>query len=45
MVKGIDVAKWNGMIDWGKVKTAGIEFVILKVINKQCREEDSFSQN
>lgn len=45
MVKGIDVAKWNGMIDWGKVKTAGIEFAILKVINKQCREEDSFSRN
>ena len=45
MVKGIDVAKWNDMIDWGRVKAAGIEFVILKVINKQCREEDSFSRN
>ena len=45
MVKGVDVAKWNGMIDWGRVKAAGIEFAILKVINKQCREEDSFSRN
>ena len=45
MVKGIDVAKWNGVIDWGRVKAAGIEFAILKVINKQCREEDSFSRN
>lgn len=32
--KGIDVAKWNGTIDWAKVKKAGIEFAVLKVIDK-----------
>lgn len=45
MVKGIDVAKWNGSISWDHVKGAGISFAILKVINKQCREEDSFRRN
>lgn len=34
MMKGIDVAKWNGNIDWNKVKAAGVEFAVLKVINK-----------
>lgn len=45
MVKGIDVAKWNGTIKWDKVKASGVRFTILKVINKQCREEDAFQRN
>ena len=45
MVKGIDVAKWNGTIDWSKVKASSVHFAILKVINKQCREEDAFQKN
>lgn len=45
MKKGIDVAKWNGKIDWKKVKNAGVEFAILKVINKSCSIEDSFLYN
>lgn len=44
-MKGIDVAKWNGTIDWKKVKGSGIEFAILKVINKQCKKEDAFKGN
>lgn len=44
-MKGIDVAKWNGVIDWKKVKESGVEFAILKVINKQCNIEDSFLIN
>lgn len=44
-MKGIDVAKWNGTIDWKKVKDSGVEFAILKVINKQCVKEDAFEQN
>lgn len=27
---GIDVSKWNGDIDWDKVKNAGIEFAIIR---------------
>lgn len=30
MKKGIDVSKWQGNIDWQKVKAAGIEFAILR---------------
>lgn len=44
-MKGIDVAKWNGNIEWKKVKESGVEFAILKVINKQCVKEDSFERN
>lgn len=44
-MKGIDVAKWNGNIDWEKVKDSGVEFAILKAINKQCQKEDAFEQN
>lgn len=28
---GIDVSKWNGTIDWPKVKKAGIEYAIVRV--------------
>lgn len=44
-MKGIDVAKWNGNIDWKKVKDSGVEFAILKAINKQCKKEDAFERN
>ena len=30
MIKGIDVSKHQGTIDWGKVKAAGIQFAILR---------------
>lgn len=30
MRKGMDVSKWQGTIDWQKVKKAGIEFAILR---------------
>lgn len=44
-MKGIDVAKWNGIIDWKKVKDSGVDFSILKVINKKCQKEDAFERN
>lgn len=28
---GIDVSKWNGEIDWDKVKSAGVEYAIIRV--------------
>ena len=28
--KGIDVSKWNGNVDWDKVKADGIDYVILR---------------
>lgn len=30
-IQGIDVSHWQGVIDWNKVKHAGIEFAIIKV--------------
>lgn len=30
MIQGIDVSRWQGEIDWDKVKNAGIKFAILK---------------
>lgn len=44
-MKGIDVAKWNGIIDWKKVKAAGVEFAVLKVIDKSNKTESSFIRN
>ena len=29
--KGIDVSKWQGKIDWKKVKSAGIDFAIIRI--------------
>jgi len=29
-LKGIDVSKWNGTIDWKKVKADGVKFVMMK---------------
>lgn len=29
--KGIDVSKWQGKIDWSKVKDSGIEFAIVRI--------------
>lgn len=45
MMKGIDVAKWNGIIDWKKVKAAGVEFAVLKVIDKSNKTGSSFVRN
>ncbi len=28
---GIDVSKWNGNIDWAKVKAAGVNYVIIRI--------------
>jgi len=42
---GIDCAKWQGKIDWAKVKKAGIQFAILKVTQKNNAVESAFWQN
>lgn len=45
MKKGIDVAKWQGNIEWEDVKEDGVEFAILKIINKANNVERSFERN
>ncbi|MEG0615639.1 MAG: GH25 family lysozyme, partial [Oscillospiraceae bacterium] len=29
-LKGIDVSKWQGNIDWNAVKSAGIQFAMIR---------------
>ncbi|MBR4072311.1 MAG: hypothetical protein IKK24_00070 [Clostridia bacterium] len=31
LANGIDVSKWQGKIDWGKVKKSGIDFAIVRI--------------
>lgn len=45
MLKGIDVAKWQGNIDWKRVKAAGVQFAILKAIDKSGSVEGKFEKN
>ena len=32
-LRGIDVSKWNGNIDWAKVRASGIDFAMIKAAN------------
>ena len=29
--RGIDVSKWQGSIDWSRVKNSGVEFAIIRI--------------
>lgn len=41
MLKGIDVSKWNGSIDFSKVREAGYDFVIIRAgYGKDSRQID-----
>lgn len=42
---GIDVAKWQGVIDWDKVKNTDKKFAILKITNKSNNLEPAFEKN
>ena len=48
--QGIDVSKWQGRIDWQKVKTAGIQFAILRAgygdtISYPSQKDETFEYN
>ena len=43
---GVDVAKWQGEIDWAKVKASGNgDFAVLKVTKKDNSVEEAFERN
>ena len=42
---GIDVAKWQGVIDWAKVRKAGVKLAILKITQKNGAIEGAFERN
>lgn len=44
-VHGIDVSKWNGDIDWRKVKASGVSFAFIKATEGKDRVDPKFSEN
>lgn len=44
-LKGIDLAKWNKIISYAKLKKAGVDFAILKVINKSNNPDGRFTEH
>lgn len=42
---GIDVSKYQGIIDWKEVKSSGVSFAILKITDKNNNVEESFERN
>lgn len=44
-MKGIDVAKWNEIKNYGAVKSAGVEFAIVKVINKSNQPDERLERH
>lgn len=45
MMRGIDVAAWQGRIDWLRVKKAEAEFAIIKIIRKDLQPDKEFINN
>lgn len=43
--RGIDVSHYQGAIDWGKVKAAGIQFAFIKVTESTNVTDGTFRQN
>ena len=42
---GVDVSAYQGTIDWKKVKMAGFDFAILKIIRKDLTVDKQFERN
>ena len=40
--RGIDVSSYNGTIDWRRVREAGVEFTIIKIIDRDLRPDAKF---
>lgn len=45
VIKGIDVSRWQGNINWQQVKNSGIRFAILKASDRSNRPEEKFNTN
>lgn len=44
-MKGIDVSSYQGVVNWSKVKAAGVGFAILKIIRKDLNPDKQFENN
>lgn len=45
MWKGIDVSDNQGVIDWGKVKAAGVQFAVLRSVRRSGKMDYQFANN
>ena len=43
--QGIDVSKWQGEVDWAKVKAAGVDFAMLRAGYGQGTADSEFAKN
>ena len=43
--QGIDVSKWQGVVDWAKVKAAGVDFAMLRAGYGQGTADSEFAKN
>ena len=44
-IKGIDVSRWNGSIDWKTVASYGMGFAILRITEKGNIIDSTFEPN
>lgn len=44
-IKGIDVSKWQGVIDWNKVKNDGVEFAMIRASYGSSSLDPKFEAN
>lgn len=44
-VQGIDVSKWQGTIDWARVKDAGVEYAFIRVSDGVASRDGKFAAN
>ena len=44
-IKGIDVSRWNGKIDWKTVANYGMGFAILRITEKGNIVDSTFESN
>jgi GH25 family lysozyme M1 (1,4-beta-N-acetylmuramidase) len=43
--RGVDVSKWQGTVNWAKVKATGVEFAFLRVSDGATTRDTSFAAN
>lgn len=42
---GIDISKWNGTVDWGKVAASGTDFAFVRVSDGTTSPDPKFAEN
>lgn len=45
IAQGVDVSKYNGVVDWGQVKASGMEFAFIKVGSTKSGVDPQFAYN